>query len=312
MRSKILLSCVLSLMVFTSFGQTDKPVTLQTKTGKIEGTLLVPKTKKQVAVALLIAGSGPTDRNGNNSMMQNNSLKMIADSLYAHGIASLRYDKRGIGESKAAGSSEINLRFDNYVQDASGWVEFLEQNKKFNSIVIIGHSEGSLIGMIAAQQKDVTKFVSLEGAGEPANIVIRDQLKHQPSYILEMCNPILDSLALGRTVDSVPKILYALFRPSVQPYLISWFHYNPQTEIHKLHKPVLIIQGTTDIQVGVKDASNLAKADPTAKLVIISGMNHILKNAPADRAQNIQTYYNPDLPLNQQLVKVVVKFIKGS
>ncbi len=312
MRSKILLSCALSLMVFTSFGQTGKPVTLQTKTGKIEGTLLVPKTQNKVAVALLIAGSGPTDRNGNNSMMQNNSLKMIADSLYVHGIASLRYDKRGIGESKAAGPSEINLRFDNYVQDASGWVKFLIQNKKFNSVIIIGHSEGSLIGMIAAQQKDVTKFVSLEGAGEPANSVIRNQLKSQPPYVLQMCNPILDSLAHGKTVDSIPKMLYVLFRPSVQPYLISWFHYNPQKEIHKLHKPVLIIQGTTDIQVGVTDASNLAKADPKAKLVIISGMNHILKDAPLDRAKNIQTYYQPNLPLNKQLVKVIVNFIKGT
>ena len=301
----------MSLMFLTSFGQTGEPVTLQTKTGKLAGTLLVPLTKKPVPVALLIAGSGPTDRNGNNSMMQNNSLKMIADSLYAHGIASLRYDKRGIGESQAAGPSEINLRFGNYVQDAEGWVKFLKQNKKFNSIIIIGHSEGSLIGMIASQQKDVAKFISLEGAGEPANVLIKEQLEKQPPYVLQMCNPILDSLALGKTVDSVPQMLYALFRPSVQPYLISWFHYNPQKEISKLHKPVLIVQGTTDIQVGMIDASHLAKANPNAELVVISGMNHILKDAPLDRSQNIQTYYKPNLPLNQQLVKVMVKFIKG-
>ncbi len=310
MKTKIILSCALSLMFFASYGQTGQPVSLQTKTGNIEGTLLVPKTDTQVPVALLIAGSGPTDRNGNSAMTQNNALKMIADSLYAHGIASLRYDKRGIGESKAAGPSEINLRFGNYVDDAIGWVEFLKKKKMFSSIIVVGHSEGSLIGMIAAQNKDVNKFVSLEGAGEPANVVIHDQLKAQPPYIMQLCYPILDSLALGKTVDSVPKMLYALFRPSVQPYLISWFHYNPQTEIQKLRIPVLIVQGTTDIQVGLEDARNLAKADPNAKLVIIKGMNHILKNAPTDRTKNIQTYNQPDLPLNEQFVKALVNFIE--
>lgn len=310
MKTRILWCCILSLMAFTAFGQTGQQVTLKTKTGDISGTLLVPKTQKRVPVALLIPGSGPVNRNGNEGRIMPNDLKMLADSLYAHGIASLRYDKRGIGESKVAGLSEVKLRFGDYVQDAIGWVKFLKQNKKFKSIVVIGHSQGSLVGMIAAQQEAVKKFVSLEGAGEPIYEVLRHQLQKQPPYILKMSEPILDSLIQGKTVDSIPQVLYILFRPSIQPFWISWFHYNPQTEIKKLHIPVLIVQGTTDIQVGVEDAKNLAKAYPQAKLVIIQGMNHILKNAPSDRVKNIQTYYDSNLPLNEQLVKVVVNFIK--
>jgi hypothetical protein len=309
MKTKIIFCCILSLMGLTAFGQTGQQVTLKTKTGNIEGTLLVPKTNKPVPAVLLIAGSGPVNRDGNAGRMVTNNLKMLADSLYAHGIASLRYDKRGIGASKVAALEEKNLKFGAYISDADGWVKFLSNKKEIGSIVIAGHSQGSLIGMIASQQKTVSKFISLEGAGEPIYDVLRKQLQKQPAYVWQMCEPILDSLEHGKIVDSVPTILYRLFRPSVQPFLISWFHYNPQTEIKKLHKPVLIIQGTTDIQVGVEDAKNLKKADPRAQMLIISGMNHILKDAPADRAKNIQTYYKSDLPLNSQLVKAIVNFI---
>lgn len=311
MKTKVLWCCIFSLMSFTVFGQTGQQVTLKTKTGTLAGTLLVPNTNKKMPVALFIPGSGPVDRNGNANMMGvvPNDLKMLADSLYVHGIASLRYDKRGVGGSSGALLSEAKLRFSDLIQDAEGWVKFLRQNKKFNAIVIIGHSQGSLVGMVAAQKKAVTKFISLEGAGEPIYVVLRHQLQKKP-MILKMSEPILDSLLKGKTVDSIPQMLYSLFRPSIQPFWISWFHYNPQTEIKKLHKPVLIVQGTTDIQVGVNDAKNLAKADPNAKLAIIQGMNHMLKNAPLNRMKNVQTYYEPNLPLNKQLVKVVVNFIK--
>jgi len=293
------------------FGQTGAPITLKTSTGNIEGTLLIPQKKGTVPVALIIAGSGPTDRDGNNPMMKNNALKMLATALYQNGIASLRYDKRGIAASKSAGLVESKLRFDNYIDDAVGWTQLLKQNKKFSQILIIGHSEGSLIGMIAAQKAWVNKFISLAGAGQPADQLIREQLSAQPPFVLQQSAPILDELVKGNTVDSIPQYLNALFRHSVQPYLISWFRYNPQTEIAKLKKPVLIVQGTTDIQVGIKDAEKLKEANPQARLVIITGMNHILKNAPGDRQQNIKTYMQPDLPINKTLVRTLVDFIKN-
>ncbi len=288
----------------------DLPITLETETGKIEGALLVPEGKAKFPLVLIIAGSGPTDRDGNNPVMKNNSLKMLAVGLVENGIASVRYDKRGVGESKSAALSESDLRFENYVQDARAWVEFLSKDNRFSEIIILGHSEGSLIGMIAAQNSEVDKFISLAGVGSPAGEIIREQLKPQPPFVLEQSLPILEKLEKGETVAEVPPMLASLFRPSVQPYLISWFRYDPRQELAKLNKPVLIIQGTTDLQVGVADAEKLADATKRAELQIIEGMNHILKEAESDRAKNLATYSIADLPLKTDLVKSVVEFIR--
>jgi alpha-beta hydrolase superfamily lysophospholipase len=241
--------------------------------------------------------------------MTNNSLKMVAEGLAEKGIASLRYDKRGIGESKNAGLQESDLRFEHYVEDAKAWTKLLKGDPRFSEIIILGHSEGSLIGMIAAQQEAVSKFISLAGSGVPAADILREQLKSQPPAILDQALPIIKKLENGETQDSVPPMFFALFRPGVQPYMISWFKYDPQKEIAKLHIPILIIQGTTDIQVTVSDAEKLAKANTGAQIRIIEGMNHILKNAEADRMKNLQTYGNPELPLNEELMDVVGGFI---
>jgi len=307
---KYLIASGILLLGIAAYSQSEKPITLETTTGNIEGSLLMPDSKTPVPVALLIAGSGPTDRNGNNPRMTNNSLKMIAEELAAVGIASVRYDKRGIAASKDAGLTEEKLKFDDYVNDARGWIDLLVHNKDFNSVIVIGHSEGSLIGMMAAQGTKVAKFISLAGAGRPADLAIREQLKAQQPVYLEKSGPIMDELLKGNTVDSIPPWLNALFRPSIQPYLISWFKYDPKTEVGKLKIPVLIIQGTTDIQISVEDAKLLAEGNPDAKLVIIEGMNHILKNAEADRMKNIQTYTQPDLPLNEELLQNLLTFIK--
>src|SRR5699024_3341008 len=230
----------LSLFTVTNlFAQIkEKPATLETKTGDIEGTLLYPISSKKIPLALIIAVSSPTDMNGNNPMMKNNSLKMLAESLADNGIASLRYDKRGIAESKNAMSSEKNLRFKNYIKDAKGWVSFLNQDSRFSEIIIIGHSEGSLIGMIASQEKTVSKFISIAGPGFPAGDILEKQLKAQAPIMSAQASPIIEKLENGKTVDSIPQMLYTIFRPSLQPYLISWFKYDPSQEISKLKKPV--------------------------------------------------------------------------
>lgn len=303
---------LLTVLILTNrlFGQyNEEPVALVTPSGEIKGALLCPSSSGKIPVVLIIAGSGPTDRNGNNSMMQNNSLKMLAEGLYENGIASLRYDKRGIGESKNAMISESALRFENYINDVKGWCDLLSRDNRFSELIILGHSEGSLIGMIASQKKQVNKFISLAGAGQPAGDAIREQLKAQPSEIYEQSLPIIAKLENGETVDSIPPMLRALFRSSVQPYMISWFKYNPQTEISKLTCPVLIIQGTTDIQVTIQDAEKLHKSNNASKMIIIEKMNHILKESVLDRAKNIETYNNPDLPLKKELITEIVNFI---
>jgi len=292
-----------------SFGQ-EEEITLETKTGDIKGSLLIPSVSEKTAVVLIIAGSGPTDRNGNNPIMTNNSLLMLAKELQKNGIASVRYDKRGIGESKNSGLQESDLRFEHYVKDVEDWVELLKENDRFSEIIVLGHSEGSLIGMIASQKNEVEKFISVAGAGISAGDIIRQQLKAQPPVVLNQSLPIIEKLENGEREENVPQMLYSLFRPSVQPYMISWFKYDPQKEIAKLDKPVLIIQGTTDIQVSVSDADKLALANKKSQKQIIEGMNHILKEAEADRQKNIQTYSMPDLPLKKELMEVILKFIE--
>ena len=145
--------------------------------------------------------------------------------------------------------------------------------------------------------------------GQAADQIIREQLKAQPAFVLEQSTPILDELVKGKTVENVPQLLFSLFRPSVQPYMISWFKYDPQTEIAKLKKPTLIVQGTTDIQVSIDDAKRLQTAKPDTKLAIIEGMNHTLKNVEAERTKNIQTYGQPDLPINVELVEAISSFV---
>jgi uncharacterized protein len=292
-----------------SFGQ-EEEITLETKTGNIKGSLLTPSGSEKIPVVLIIAGSGPTDRNGNNPMMTNNSLKMLAIGLKKSGIASLRFDKRGVGESKNSGLQESDLRFEHYVKDVEQWIKLLKENVRFSDVIVLGHSEGSLIGMIASQKKEVKKFISVAGVGSPAGDILRQQLKAQPQFVLNQSLPIIEKLENGEIEENVPQMLYSLFRPSVQPYIISWFKYDPQKEIAELDKPVLIIQGTTDIQVSVSDADKLALANNKSQKQIIEGMNHILKEAKADRQKNIETYSIPDLPLKKGLIEVIVKFIK--
>ena len=282
------------------------------KAGALSGTLLVPDAKEPVPVVLLIAGSGPTDRDGNNPAMHNDALKMLATDFAMNGIASLRYDKRGIAESASAATKESDLRFETYIDDAVAWCNQLHE-KRFSSVVIAGHSEGSLIGMIAAKKCGAAGFISLEGAGFPAADILRTQLKTRlPEDLNAKSEAILKSLEAGKTVDDTPPQLAALYRPSVQPYLISWFRYDPAKEIAALKIPVLIIQGTTDVQVSSDDAKRLAAANPKAKLVTIEGMNHILKMVSGDLKAQIPSYGDPKLQLSEKLTPELVQFVRSA
>ncbi len=296
------------VFVSTFFQAQEETIALQTSTGNIEGTLLLPTVEKPT-IALIIAGSGPTDRDGNSSGLKMNYLKMLAEGLYENNIASIRYDKRGIGASVMPGLKEDDLTFSHFISDAELWMDKIMDDSRFGDIVVIGHSEGSLIGMIASQNKNPNKFISIAGPGITMLATLRRQLKDQPPYILSMSEPILEKLEKGQTVDSVPPLLNNLFRESVQNYLISVSKYDPAVQISKLKCPVMIVQGTTDIQIEVLDAEKLAEANTNSKLLIIEGMNHILKEAPENRLLNIQTYGNPDLKIKEGLVDSISKYI---
>lgn len=289
---------------------TEANITLAVDGGEVEGTLRAPETSGKVPVVLIISGSGPTDRDGNNPFMVNNSLKFLAEHLSEHNIASLRYDKRGIAASVNGDFAEDNLRFDYYIDDAVLWVEYLNNTGKFSEVIVAGHSEGALIGLIAAQRSDVSKYISIAGASQPANMILREQLKGQPPQVTDMALPILTQLENGQLVENVPPMLNTLFRKDVQPYLLSWMKYDPSAEIKNLNIPALIVQGTHDLQISVDDANRLAQAKPDAELVIIDGMNHVLKQAPADRQLNVSYYNRPDIALDNMLADEIINFIK--
>jgi pimeloyl-ACP methyl ester carboxylesterase len=302
----------------------SEPVFIETPSARLYGTLERPQSPSRVPVVLLITGSGPTDRGGNSPMFTgpNNSIKMLAESLAAQGIASVRYDKRGIAESGkgmqlAAEKAQMKLReddlkFDAYIDDAVLWDKKLRGDDRFSSLTVIGHSEGSLIGMVAAQRLGADAFISLAGSGRPAQQILLEQLKAQlPADLLKMTEEILDRLAAGQTFGSVPPALNFLFRPSIQPYMISWFRYNPAKEIARLSVPVMIVQGTTDVQVSLEDAKVLAAAHPSAKLLFVDGMNHVLKMVPSQRDKQVSSYSDPSLPVAPSLISEIGGFVSN-
>lgn len=291
----------------------ERSISLNTSTGQINGKIIAPGASTYPLV-LIIAGSGPTDMDGNSAPagMKNNSLKYLAEELGRRGIGSLRFDKRGIASSAAAGKDEYSMRFEDLIKDVREWIDLLSRDRRLSGIYIAGHSEGALIGMVASQNNPKVKgYISLAGAGRPLSDILEEQMSAQPEVIRKMIVSINDSLKAGKLVPSVPLGLQALFRSSVQPYLISCYKYNPQEEIKKLTVPVLLLQGKTDIQISVKDAGLLKQALPSAELHLIDGMNHVLKDCDTmDRQKQMAVYTNPDLPVNENLLLFIEKFVK--
>ncbi len=278
--------------------------------GELKGTLTIPSKKTSTAI-LLIAGSGPTDRNGNSALgLNNNSLKMVAQELTEGGYAVLRYDKRGIAKSKGAVTDQASVRFDDFIDDAKSWLEMLA-NEGYDDIIVAGHSQGSLVGMLAAQgNKNVKAFISIAGLAEDAGEAIIRQLSAQSPVLAEDARVNIDSLKAGHTVNKFNPYLVSIFNPAIQPFLKSYITYVPSEEIKKLDIPVLIINGTTDLQINIDQANQLKAAYPQGELLIIEGMNHVLKDAPKDDlAANAATYNDPELPLSEGLVSGMLTFI---
>jgi len=261
----------------------------------------------------MISGSGPTDRDGNSTLgFVNDGLKMVAHGITEAGFAVLRYDKRGIAKSKAAIEDPASLRFDDFIVDAKSWVQFL-RDKGYKKVIIAGHSQGSLVGIMAAQaNEDVDGFISISGLSEDAGAAIVRQIGQQSKPLSEEVKIKLDSIKDGFEVKKYSPLLISILNPQIQPFLASYIKYDPSEEIKKLDIPVLIINGTTDLQVRTEDAQRLKESYPAATIKIINGMNHVLKDAPeGDLMANSATYNKPELPLSEGLMPGIVDFIKN-
>lgn len=300
---------VLSMLLVCAFcfGQIREEISINEL---ISGTLLYTNKKNNENLIVIIAGSGPTDRDGNQTNAKNNSLKFLAEGIVNHKNDVFTFDKRFFAQIKSGKFDEKTLLFTDMIIDVENIVSYYKDKKKYKKIIIAGHSEGSLVGMLASK-KNVNAFISLAGAGKPANEIIEEQIAKQAPTMLPEIKEIFIKLKKGETFENKNPMLASLFRKSVQPYLISWIKYNPQTEIQKLNIPILIVNGTKDIQVGVADANLLKLAKPDAEIQIIENMNHVLKEIIGDQSDNMASYTNPNLPVSKIVLEKVNNFINN-
>lgn len=301
----------LVLKPYTEAKVTYDELTVPVEGGELKVALQMPDNPTGDLV-IIHAGSGPTNKDGNTiGSGKNNSLKMIAEELAAQGIASVRFDKRGIGENTALMTKEANLTFTHYINDVSAIVTYMKQDSRFTSIHLLGHSEGALIMTLAAQHDGIASLIVVAGAGRPADEILLEQLSASlPPNLLNESKVALQKLKAGEMVANVSNELMALFRPSVQPYMRSWLQYDPQQEIKKVTAPILIIQGKKDIQITEIDAKALAIGNEKATVRYFEQMNHVLKDIKGDYQENIASYTTPELPLANGLIEEIVKFIK--
>jgi pimeloyl-ACP methyl ester carboxylesterase len=275
----------------------------------IDGTLLIPEQNEANKLAIIIAGSGPTDRNGNQNFLINNSLKKIAEELTNNGIATFRYDKRIVKQIRQR-NLDNNIKFDDFINDASDVITHFKTSNQFSEIFVIGHSQGSLVGMIASQDK-VNGFVSLAGTGQNIGDVIIEQINNTAPMLKEDTEQVVSILKAGKTTNDYPLALSSMFSKDIQPFMISWMAYNPTNIINSLNCPVLIVNGTKDLQVSVKEAELLKRANDNSNIVIIEKMNHVLIEIEGDDLENSKSYNESFRKISPTLIENITNFIKS-
>jgi pimeloyl-ACP methyl ester carboxylesterase len=281
----------------------------------LSGTLRKPSGVDRPPVLLLIAGSGPTDRNGDQAGRGPGELRQIAEALAERGIASLRYDKRGVGRSfVGANAREQDFVIGNFVDDAGSWIAWLKQRPDLGPAIVAGHSEGGLIAILLAKRVPVAGIVLLATPGRRVGEATREQLRAAglPPAILDEALTTLAALERGETVPNVSPPLMPLLRPSVQPFMRSLLAIDPAGELARLRVPVLVAQGGHDLQISEADADALLRARPDAKSFRSPDMNHVLKAAPAERAAQQQSYSDPKIPLAPGLIDAMAGFVRDA
>jgi len=302
-------------MIAAAVASAAIPMTAPGPQGPLSGTLL--DAGKGAPVVLIIPGSGPTDRDGNNPLgITAAPYRMLAEGLAAKGVSTVRIDKRGMFGSKAAIADANKVTIGDYAADAHSWAAAIRKQTGAKCVWLLGHSEGALVAEAAVQNpRDLCGAILVSGAGRKLSDVIRGQLRANPANapVLDSAMAALDSLDRGRHVDvtNMNPALLPLFRPQVQGYLIDMFRQDPARLAATATLPLLIVQGERDIQTSTADARLLAAAQPKAKLVLIPAMNHVLKDVVSDdRSASLATYADPSLPVDPTLVNAVAEFVK--
>lgn len=280
------------------------------RVGAIDAFLTIPPRVNRPPLALLIAGSGSTDHDGNGPQAKPATLKKLSDRLVAHDIATLRYDKRGAGGWKPEYGPPENFRFANYVDDAAALVDHLRASGKFSRIILVGHSEGGLVAILTARRVPVDGLVLLTTAARKQGDLVKAQLQKKLSP--EMFEPVakaIDAIMAGQIVDPTPPGLS--IPPSLQPGIASAFTEDPIDPLEKIEVPTLIIAGGRDSQLARLDFLALETAAPAAKTLWLDDMNHVLVDV-TDEADDLAAYDQPDRPLDPTLIDTVAAFIRMS
>ena len=292
----------------------ESPYTIRSGALELAGTLVMPRgATGRVPVAVIIAGSGPTDRNGNSLMggIRPNSYAQLAWQLAGKGIASLRYDKRGMPGTKGT-FDMTKMTLDDFAADARAAAESLAHDPRFSKVVLLGHSEGSSLALIAARQgPPVAAVISVSGLGRPLGIVMREQLARQfDSATLVRFDTAMALYLAGAQPTDVPPQLAPLFVPINRSFLKSLSSFDPPAAIRAVRQPVLIVQGGRDLQVTVADAERLHAARPDAQLVVVPLANHVLKQTTDTTVQGqMPTYQSPTVPIMPDVANAIAAWI---
>ena len=282
--------------------------------GPLRGTLQAPEGRAGAAV-LIIPGSGPTDRDGNNPMgVQAASYRLLAEGLAQRGIASLRIDKRGMFGSRDAIPNANHVTIADYASDVAAWLPEVRRQTGVRCVWLLGHSEGGLVALAAREQEGVCGLILVAAPGQPVGRTMRAQLRSNPANapILDEALAAIDQLEAGQRVDAATlnPALRPLFAAEVQPFLIDLFSHDPARLLAGYERPVLVMGGMRDIQVSETETRALAEANPRARLAMLPTVNHVLKSvASDDRAANIATYGDPSLPLADGVIGTIADFV---
>ncbi|NNK72231.1 MAG: alpha/beta hydrolase [Flavobacteriaceae bacterium] len=272
----------------------------------VNGTLLLPGEPEKPNLAIIIGSSGPTDRDGNQNFMQNNVLKKLAEGLTRNGIATFRYDKRIVKQIRR-GNVDKSILFDDFVHDARTVVEYFKATDSYKAIFLIGHGQGSLVGMLASEE--VNGFISISGAGKSFDQVIIEQIEKTAPMFTEDTKKALTYLKAGEITFDYPEALESIFDVDLQPFMSNWMQYDPAEVVRSLQMPVLIINGTKDLQVSTDEALLLHRAVPDSQLKLIDKMNHIMVTIEGDDLENSKSYNEPYRKISTELVNHIKSFI---
>lgn len=293
---------------------TDVEVEAVGPQGPLKGSLI--DVGKGAPVAIIIPGSGPTDRDGNNPLgVKAAHLRMLAQGLAAKGVSTIRIDKRGMFGSKDAHAPGSDTRIADYTTDIGNWIATAKARTGATCVWLIGHSEGGMVALATAQtRKDLCGVVLAASLGRKMTVVMREQFAKNPANapLMPQVNAVLDSIEAGKIGDTsaMHPAIAPIFSPANQRYLIDTSAYDPGKLIATIKVPAMIVQGARDLQTTMDDANAMKAGQPAAVLKVFPEMNHLLKDAPADPAGNLATYNNPDLPLSPGVVDAIAEFIK--